>query len=90
MQTSLAVVKEQNEGLQKFNSNLQKIANDRSIQLSEIKEERNQWLKKFEDLQTSHNQFIKDYFRKYYMLFGFCILLALVLLVQSFNKILTF
>jgi hypothetical protein len=90
LQTSLAVVKGEKDNLQKFNSNLQDIANDRALALTEMKAEKNLRFEKFENLQTSHNQFMQDYFRKYYILFGVCILLALLLLFQNLPTILQF
>lgn len=49
--------------LENYTNNLQSIANDRALALSDMKAEKNLWVKKFDALQTKHNQTIEQFFK---------------------------
>ena len=68
LQNSLVLLEGENENLKSYNNNLHKIANDRTLAFNEMKEERNLWLNKYENLQSEHNHIVlKDFFKKYYL-----------------------
>lgn len=82
LQNQKSLFEEQVNNLQKVNNNMTDQLNKYALLLSEEKSEKKDLLEKYDRLQTTYQQKIEQFARKYYLLLGVCVALLLLLVAQ--------
>ena len=88
LQTKYDIVIAEKTSLEKFNRNLEEIAQDRALALTDEKQEKKERIEKYDSLQQKYHTRIEIFAKRYYLLLGLCITLIGFLLYQFLPTIL--
>ena len=86
LQNQKSLFEEQVSTLQKVNNNMTEQLQKYAIFLSDEKSEKKELLEKYDRLQTTYQQKIEQFARKYYLLLGVCVALLLLLVAQYASR----
>jgi hypothetical protein len=88
LQTKYDLVVAEKTSLEKFNRNLEEIAQNHALALKDEKQEKKERIEKYDTLQQKYHTKIEAFVKRYYLLLGLCITLIFILLYQFLPTIL--
>lgn len=90
LQTKHEIILVEKINLEKYNRNLEEIAQSRALALKDEKQEKLEWVAKYDTLQTKYNSEIQKFMKKYYMALWLCVISVIMLLILNLPSIVSF
>ncbi len=87
LQTKYEMILSEKNSLEKYNRNLEEIAQSHALTLKDEKKEKLEWIGKYDTLQNKYHTEIQAFMKRYYLALGLCMVTIIMLLLLNFSEI---